>query len=127
MVAVQNVLPQNQIAVSMALLIFFQTFGGALWLSLASTTFNSGLKGALIKYAPEVNAEMVLKAGATGFRALVLPQGSIDGLIKAFSVAVNQVFYLGAGAAVASFVFSMGLGWKSIKKAKKVEASESDA
>ena len=31
------------------------------------------------------------------------------------------VFYIATGAAVGTFIFSWGMGWKSVKKAKKVE------
>ena len=103
----------------MSLVVFSQTFGGALFLSFDQTTFSSGLSNALHKYAPEVDAAAVINAGATGFRAIV-DKSSLHGVIQAYSEALSHVFYVGAGAAVGAFICCWGMGWKSIKKPKVV-------
>jgi hypothetical protein len=103
----------------MSLVAFAQTFGGALFLSFAQTDFNSGLKEALRKFAPEVSAQTVAAAGATEFRHLI-PEASVQGVIKAYNESVSHVFWIAAGCGVACFVFSWGIGWKSVKKPKKV-------
>ncbi len=104
----------------MAIIIFAQQFGGSVWLAIASTTFNTGLANALAKYAPGVDPKLIATAGATGYRN-VIPAASVEGVIKSYNEAVNHDFYIAAGAAVATFFFSWGMGWKSVKKAKKVE------
>ncbi|TVY51983.1 Efflux pump mlcE [Lachnellula cervina] len=119
-IAVQNVIPSKQTSVGMSIIAFCQTLGGAMFLSFAQTGFNTGLKEALHQYAPEVSAEAVAAAGATGFRHII-PAPSVPGVIHAYSQAINHVFYIAAGAAAASFVASWGIGWKSIKKAKTVK------
>jgi len=119
-IAVQNAIPSKQISVGMSLVAFCQTFGGAMFLSFAQTGFNTGLNEALHEFAPEVSQQAVAAAGATGFRHL-LPAASVPGVVHAYSQAINHVFYIAAGAAVASFVASWGIGWKSIKKAKTVK------
>jgi hypothetical protein len=103
----------------MSLVVFSQTFGGALFLAFDQTTFSSGLSSALHKYAPEVDAGAVINAGATGFRAIV-DKSSVEGVSLAYSQAVSHVFYVGVGAAVGAFIFCWGMGWKSIKKPKVV-------
>ncbi|KAK6007776.1 hypothetical protein QM012_004590 [Aureobasidium pullulans] len=122
-IAIQNLLPKSQASVAMSLLIFSQTFGGALFLALAQTVFNTGLASALQKYAPEVAAETVLAAGATGVKnavsKAVLPQ-----VLQAYSVAVNHVFYLGAGAAAGATIACLGMGMHSIKKAQAAQAAQ---
>jgi len=104
----------------MSLVAFCQTLGGALFLSFAQTGFNTGLGEALHQYAPEVSAAEVAAIGATQFRHL-LPKESIPGVIKSYNQSINHVFYIAAGAAVASFVVAWGIGWKSIKKPKTVK------
>jgi hypothetical protein len=103
----------------MAIVVFFQTFGGALFLSFDQTTFSNGLKQGLHQYAPEVDAEAVINAGATGFRTLVA-KSSLDGVIMAYSQAVSRVFYIAAGTACGAFIVCWGMGWKNIKKPKQV-------
>lgn len=46
----------------------------------------------------------------------MIPPSSLEGVIIAYNNAVQQVFYMVAGTAAAAFVFSWGLGWKSVKK-----------
>ncbi|KAJ5785989.1 MFS general substrate transporter [Penicillium pulvis] len=113
--AVQNNVPPSKIAVSVAFLYFCQTFGGALWLSFASTVFNAGLANLLPIYAPDVSFAEVTSAGVSGIRS-VIPHSSLDGVIMAYNNAVQHVFYMVAGTATAAFVVSWGLGWKSVKK-----------
>lgn len=118
-VAIQNAIHRDQVAVGMSLAIFAQTFGGALFLTFAQTAFSHGLVKALSIYAPEISPETVVNAGATAVRDAV-PELSIPGVLLAYSRAISYTFYLAAGAAVVTFVFSWGMGWKSVKKAKAV-------
>lgn len=95
-------------------------FGGALFLTFAQTGFSSGMRSTLQKFAPEVSALTIEKAGAVGFRAIV-PQASLPGVIQSYNDSINQVFYIAAGCGFVSFVLAWGIGWKSIKKPKVVE------
>jgi hypothetical protein len=116
-IAIQNLIPQKQASVAMSLLIFSQTFGGALFLALSQTVFNTGLSSALKQYAPEVSAQTVLAAGATGVRGAV-SEAVLPHVLQAYTVAINHVFYLGAGAAAGAALACVGMGMHSIKKAK---------
>ena len=108
----------------MALMMFSQTFGGALWLSIAETIFSRGLLDGLRQFAPAVNAQAVVAAGATGFRQIISP-ADVLGVLRAYALAVDRVFYLAVGVSVGAFAFSWGIGWRKIKKEKKKpEASE---
>ena len=117
LLAIQNNLDPKLSPVALAIVVFFQTFGGALFLAFDQTVFSNSLSKGLHQYAPEVDAAAVIKAGATGFRAIVA-QSSVDGILMAYSQAVSHVFYLAAGSACGAFIFCWGMGWKSIKKPK---------
>jgi hypothetical protein len=52
-----------------------------------------------------------------------MPQGSsVEGVIMAYSVAVQHFSYIVAATASVAFVCSWGLGWKSVKKAEPVDS-----
>lgn len=121
-VAIQNLLPKSQASVAMSLLIFSQTFGGALFLALAQTVFNTGLSSALKQYAPEVSAETVLAAGATGVRGAV-SSAVLPHVLQAYNQAINHVFYLAAGAAAGATIACLGMGMHSIKKAQVAQTA----
>ncbi|KAJ5672711.1 MFS general substrate transporter [Penicillium longicatenatum] len=107
LIAVQNNIPPSKIA----------TFGGALWLSFASTVFNTGLENLLPIYAPDIPVAEVTSAGVSRMRS-VIPHSSLEGVVLAYNDAVQHVFYMVAGTATAAFIFSWGLGWKSVKKGR---------
>jgi hypothetical protein len=102
----------------MAFVAFSQTLGGSLFVTFANTIFGHSLVSGLEKYAPTVDAQAVITAGATAIRDIVKP-AELPGVLKAYSKAVNHDFYLAAGAAVGSFVFAWGMGWKKVAQKKK--------
>ena len=103
----------------MALVIFAQTFGGALFLTFAETDFSNGLTKGLQTFAPDISVETVIAAGASAVREVV-PMPELAGVLLAYNQAVRHVFYLAAGAASVTLVFCWGMGWKSVKKARDV-------
>lgn len=105
----------------MALAIFSQTLGSSVFLSLAQTTFTNGLVRNLATSAPGIRPQTVITAGASGVRAAV-SHAQLPGVLNAYNKAINETFYLAAGASVAIFVFAWGMGWKSIKKPEVVKA-----
>jgi hypothetical protein len=115
-------------SVGMALLIFSQTFGGALFLSFAQLIFSHSLKKGLAEYAPQADAPAIIAAGATSFRSIVSQQ-ELPGVLEAYSKAIDDNFYLSAGCAVAAFAICWFMGWKKLsqKKPKKTEAEATKA
>jgi hypothetical protein len=106
----------------MALLVFSQTFSGSLFLSIAQNIFTQSLVSGLKKYAPEVDPNVVVTAGATAIRQVV-NSTEITGVLKAYNIAINHNFYLSAGAGVVTFIASFGIGWRKLNK-KKPSASK---
>ncbi|KAL2871247.1 MDR family MFS transporter [Aspergillus lucknowensis] len=113
-IAVQNSLPPPLIPVAMALTMFFTTFFGALFLSFANTVLTNSLRTLVPQYAPNVDAQTVIAAGATDLASAV-PAADLPGVLVAYSESVNRVMYLCVGAACACFIFAWGMGWKDIR------------
>ncbi|KAJ5911555.1 uncharacterized protein N7473_000858 [Penicillium subrubescens] len=116
-IAVQNTLPPSQISIAMSILMFTQTLSGAVFLTFSDVIFSTGLKTLIPKYEPDVSAQVVIAAGATGIRDVVSDQ-NLPGVLKAYAKSVDHVFYLVAAMGVVAFVFSFGMGWKDIRKKK---------
>jgi len=55
----------------MALTIFSQSFGAAVFLSLAETILSNSFGYLISEYAPSANGQSIIDAGATGFRKIV--------------------------------------------------------
>lgn len=103
----------------MALLLFSQAISGALFLSFSATIFTNSLKALIPKYAPSVDPDIVINAGATGFQTLI--QGEeMAGVLVAYAESVGRVLYLGTGLAVGCFIFGWFIGFKDIRKRKEI-------
>jgi hypothetical protein len=120
-VAIQNCLKPSTIPVGMSILVFSQTFGGAIFLAIAQLIFGHGLISGLQEYIPSLDPEIVINAGATAVRG-VISAADLHPVLEAYMVGIDRVFYLGTGAAGGVFLFSWGMGWKSIKKDKNINA-----
>jgi hypothetical protein len=120
--AVQNSLLPSEIPIAMALLMFSQTFAGSLFLTFAATIFTNSLKTLIPEYAPEVDAQALITAGATGFRSLI-SGAELAHVLVAYAKSVDRVFYLITGAAFGCFAFAWAMGWKDIRKRKVVSAA----
>lgn len=115
----------------MAVLIFFQNFSTSVAGVVSNTIFAQTLTKSIPEYAPSVSPAEALKAGsgASAVRGVV-PAGhedELEGLLRAYSVSLRNVFYLLVALAVLATVVSFRMGWKDVRKKQaspeKVQAS----
>jgi hypothetical protein len=99
----------------MAFMVFGQSLTPAIALSLYNVIFQATLKKQLAQRAPEVNAQAIINAGATGYRSLVQPN-DLNAVLKAYATSINHVFYCVAALAVCCGVFTCGVGWTDVRK-----------
>ena len=122
-VAVQNTLPASMVSISMSLLTFTQTLGGAVLLTCGETIFTTSLRDTIPKYAPGVDPEVVIAAGATGISKVITDPMELARVLVAYSKSIDRVFYLAVACSCAYFLTAWGMGWKDIRK-KKEKAGE---
>ncbi|KAK6225585.1 efflux pump [Colletotrichum tabaci] len=121
-IAIQNTLPAKQIPLGMSLVIFTQTFGGSLALTIAQLVFNSCLEAAIPKFAPTANVDAITYAGATGFSSVVTPD-ELPGVLRSYAYAIDKTFYVALGASAGTFLFAWGMGWRKIQQKKGNDTS----
>ncbi|KAI1134501.1 putative efflux pump [Hypoxylon sp. FL0543] len=121
LMAVQTVLDIKDVPTGTSILIFVQTVGGALFVSVGETVFSNKLVQELAVNVPGLNPQAVLSAGATNLQHS-LPAEFIPGVVLSYSNALTTAFIVGT-ALVAFTVFgSATIEWRSVK-GKKVEAA----
>jgi hypothetical protein len=108
-------LPQSDLPTATSISVFFQFFGGAIFLNIGENIFVSSLVENLHKYAPEIDAQMVVAAGAEGLRKVVTGGTGLDGALLAYDVAITQTFYLCTAGAAVGFFCAFGMEWRSVK------------
>lgn len=107
----------RQVAVGQAFLSFSQLMGMAVFVVVGNTIFDGLLRTGLAKYAPGVNAQDIISAGATAFRSIT-PPAALPGVLTAYAKAVTAPLFLASAAGAAAFISSWGMGWVDIRKKK---------
>ncbi|KAL8713504.1 MAG: hypothetical protein Q9220_002366 [cf. Caloplaca sp. 1 TL-2023] len=119
LIAVQTVLPLSDVPIGTTIIIFVQTLGGALFISVAQNIFNNRLISNLVANVPSVNPGLILNIGATNLKNSVDP-AAIGGVIEAYNSAITQCFYVSVAMAALSIFGAALIEWKSVK-GKKLE------
>jgi hypothetical protein len=99
----------------MALIIFAQSLGPAIVLVLCNVIFLSSLTSQLQKNVPDADAAAIIRAGATGFRSILLPD-ELSGVLASYANSIDRVFYLVAAVAAACAIVLWGMGWTDLRK-----------
>ncbi|KAF8183479.1 MFS transporter [Mycena galopus ATCC 62051] len=114
MLAAQNVLELKDVPMGTSIIMFSQTLGGALFISIAQNVFTNKLVSGLLANVPGVSPALVLSAGATSLAEAVAPQ-FLPGVLQAYNDALIAAFYVAIAMACLSLVGSLVVEWRSIK------------
>ncbi|KAI5813082.1 major facilitator superfamily domain-containing protein [Pyronema omphalodes] len=119
MIAAQTVLTMEDIPVGSAIIIFFQTLGGALFISVGQNVFSNKLMEGIVARIPDVNPMLIQSAGATSLAKFFTP-AQLPSVLMAYNDAVTSSFYASVAMAVLSVLGGFGMEWVSVK-GKKLE------
>ncbi|KAL8857059.1 MAG: hypothetical protein Q9178_006351 [Gyalolechia marmorata] len=119
LIAVQTVLPLEDVPIGTTVIIFLQTLGGALFISVGQNIFNNRLISNLVANVPSLDPALVLRTGATDLKGAVDP-AVIGDVLSAYNSAITQTFYVSVAIAALSIFGAVAMEWKSVK-GKKIE------
>ncbi|KAL1891380.1 hypothetical protein Sste5346_007643 [Sporothrix stenoceras] len=112
--AAQTVLKPEDISTGVAIMFFVQQLGGAVFTTVGQTILSNLLVGQL-KDVPGIDANAIVKVGATELADVVPPQ-FLPLVIDAYNYACTRIFLTSMGLAFASLVSAFFMEWRSIKK-----------
>ncbi|KAG0650946.1 Aspyridones efflux [Hyphodiscus hymeniophilus] len=121
LIAVQTILDISQVPIGTSVIIFLQTLGGALFVSIGNNIFNNKLVQDLAKYAPSIDPNIVLSTGATSIQHSI-DKADLPGVTLAYNNALTQTFLAASIMAALTIFGSAAIEWKSVK-GKKVEVA----
>jgi hypothetical protein len=130
LVAVQTVLSMEDIPIGTVSVMFFQTFGAALFLTVGQSVFQNGMINGLKKYAPELDPKVMVHTGATAIRGVLEQLGQEDQLtnaLKAYVSGLDDTFRVVLACSVAAFLFTCLFEWRSVKDKRDHENVEMPA
>jgi len=118
LIAVQTALPLKDVPTGTAVLIFLQTLGGALFVSIGQNVFTNKLTQGLAEYAPQLDPAIILSTGATSIQ--YTDPKYLAGVTLAYNNALTTAFTVSAAMASISILGSASIPWLSVK-GKKID------
>ncbi|KAJ7158336.1 major facilitator superfamily transporter, partial [Mycena crocata] len=112
--AAQAVLELVDVPVGTSMVMFAQTLGGALFISISQNVFTNKLVSGLVARVPSVSPGLILSAGATSLKEAIEPQ-YLTAVLEVYNDALVSAFYVALAMAVLSIIGSSMMEWKSIK------------
>ena len=103
--AVQAILSQKDMPTGNAIIMFFNSLGGAISISIAQNVFSNSLIKEIPKLAPGVDPHAIVASGATHLREIV-PANMLHAVLVAYTWAIDRAFILPIATASAAFVIS---------------------
>ncbi|RMZ73938.1 MFS transporter [Pyrenophora seminiperda CCB06] len=114
LVAVQTVLPVDDIPIGTAIMVFCQALGGALFISVGQNVFTNQLIKNVSSTVPELNPKVVLNVGATELKNVIDPK-FLPGVLTAYNTTITQTFYVSVACGAMSIAGAAFVEWKSMK------------
>jgi hypothetical protein len=116
---VQTVMTPEWVPVGTAAAQFFQALGGAIFVAVAQTVFQTNLIKNVAAHTTGLDPVLFINIGASEVREVLADMGRSDAapaVIDAYMSGLRGTYWIAMGTAVAAFVSSLGLQWKSVKK-----------
>jgi len=122
LIAVQTALPLADVPIGTAIIIFSQTLGGALFISIGQNVFTNQLVKNLVAVVPDINPAIVLQTGATELKTVIqeVNAAALPRVLVAYNTALAQTFYVSVATSVLSVVGAAFVPWGNVK-GKKIE------
>ncbi|TKA73208.1 hypothetical protein B0A49_04242, partial [Cryomyces minteri] len=99
----QGVVAATDVSSITAMLLFFQTLSGAIFISVAQSLFTNGLVGAVPRFVPLVRPSVVVAAGATELRRLFDAE-QLPGVLRSYMAGLKNANTLPIAMACAAAV-----------------------
>nr|CAL81505.1 MFS transporter [Penicillium digitatum] len=121
MIVAQTALKPEDIPSGTAIVMFAQTLGGAIFVSVGQNVFQNQLIKNLAQYAPDQDAAKLISAGATMLRTVVSGD-ALHRVLTAYNAAVVHTFYVAVAMGALSLIGPIFIEWLSVK-GKKIEVT----
>ena len=110
----QSLVKPSDLSSITAMTLFFQTIGGAFFISAAQAGFANKLLARIPTTAPGVNPALVVSTGATDLRTVFTPE-QFAGILLAYMEGLRVAFAIAIALSCAGFVLSLTPKWQRLK------------
>ncbi len=122
--AVQTVLSPEQLPIATAAVVASQSLGGALFLSVGNSIFQSKLRQATAAQGVGgIDIKKLIDGGAASFRDLVPPE-SLPAMLDIYNKAIVAVLGMSIPLGALAVIISCFIEWKSVRTVRTEETAE---
>lgn len=111
----QTALPKEDQPLGLAIVLFAQNFGPALFVSIAQAIFTARLSENLHKLVPKASVANIEDLGFADIRG-EFGAAKLEHVLLGFSKSIAQTWYLALALACCSIVGAVLTDWKSVKE-----------
>jgi len=119
LIAAQTVLKMEDVPTGTAIMVFTQSLGGALFISVGQNVFNNELIKGLAENIPGLDTTNILHMGATTVKAM-FEESVLPLVLSAYNEALVKTYYAALAMAILGTFAACGVEWVSVK-GKKIE------
>ncbi|GKT62131.1 aflatoxin efflux pump [Colletotrichum tofieldiae] len=123
--AVQAVLPKEDVSTGVSISFFSQQLGAAVFVSVGQSILSNMLVSEL-SGIPGLPAQAIVNTGATNLHNAV-PAEFLNVVVRAYNYACTRIFLAGMGLSLATLVCALCMEWRNIKKNKKQQRAKQRA
>lgn len=97
-----------------AMILFFQTVGGAVWISAGQAGWSNKMLSEVAKRVPSISPQLVVMTGATDLRRVFTPE-QLPGILDSYMEGLRVPFAIAIACSVVTVFVSFAPRWESIK------------
>lgn len=115
----QAIVPAIDVSSVTAIILFWQTLAGAIFVSVGQSLFTNKLVKSVASEVPGVNPQLVVATGATELRDVFTSDDQLNGVIRAYMDGLKDAYTLGialAGCSVLVVAAMLVFDYRKVKK-----------
>lgn len=110
----QSIVKASDLSSVSAMVLFFQTVGGAVWISAGQAGWSNKMLKEVAKRVPEVDPGLVVATGASELRKVFTAE-ELPGILDAYMEGLRVPFAIAIACACVTVVLSFAPRWEKIK------------
>lgn len=128
-IAVQTVLPEEDVSIGTSLVVFARSLGGAIFVSVGQNIFSNHIVSGMLARVPELDPSIVLECGATDLQQTISQATSgqanvVACVLEIYNDAIVQTFVVALVLACVSIIGALGVEWRTVKSSPEGMESE---
>jgi len=113
-IVAQSIVRPSDLSSVSAMILFFQTVGGAIWISAGQAGWANKMLKEIVVRVPDVNPGLIIATGASELRTVFTPE-QLPGILDTYMEGLRVPFAIAIACACVTVILSFAPRWENIK------------